>query len=506
MKGIMLQGTGSDVGKSVLVTALCRILARIDKSVTPFKSQNMSNNSYVTIDGKEIGRAQGVQAEAAKTEASVYMNPILLKPRSSMDSEVVLFGEVYSTFSGRSYRELFYQKGVEAIQQALTVLAKDHEYIVIEGAGSPVEVNLNDRELVNMKVAEIADVPVILIADIERGGIFASVVGTLQLLSEEQRKRVKGIIINKFRGDISLFTDGVSWLEEYTGIRVVGVIPYYEHISIEGEDSLSIHNNLIKGERKGENDLDIAVIALPYVSNYTDLEPLAEEADVFLRFVKDKRDFGHPDAVIIPGTKSTFHDLKFLKSAGLNYVLQQYINEGGTIIGLCGGYQMLGEVLIDEAGTDTDVIGNEIEGLKIAPLKTYFNKKKITIRSEGRLVSNHWGCNKAITGFEIHLGRTMTTAQSVEPFLMIDNRPEGICMKEGKVVGTYFHHLFHNDEWRASWLNKLRTKRGLQKREVVNLQVMRDLAYENLANHVETYLDVDYIINVIEGWKIENER
>ncbi|MFV8828440.1 cobyric acid synthase [Alkalihalobacterium sp. APHAB7] len=501
MKGIMLQGTGSDVGKSVLVTALCRILARKNNRVTPFKSQNMSNNSYVTVDGKEIGRAQGVQAEAAKTEASVYMNPILLKPRSTMDSEVVLFGEVYSTYSGRSYRERFYQKGMEAIQHALTELAANYEYLVIEGAGSPVEVNLNDRELVNMKVAQLADVPVILIADIERGGVFASVVGTLQLLSEEDRKRVQGIIINKFRGDIRLFTDGVSWLEEYTGVKVVGVIPYYDHISIEGEDSLSIHNSLIKEGKRNNTGLDIAVLALPYVSNYTDLEPLAAESDVFLRFVKEKSEFGHPDAVIIPGTKSTFHDLKYLKEKGLDHVLVNYTENGGTVVGLCGGYQMLGERLIDEAGSDTNQVGNEIHGLNIAPLITFFNAKKITIRSEGKLVADQWKCKKEISGYEIHLGKTTATAANVEPFLMVGDRPEGIYINDGKVIGTYFHHLFHNDEWRASWLNKLRTNRGIPQREVLDLQEFRDQGYENLADHVETYLDVEYIFHTIEGWK-----
>ncbi|MEB1808693.1 MAG: cobyric acid synthase [Bacillaceae bacterium] len=501
MKGIMLQGTGSDVGKSVLVTALCRILARKNRKVTPFKSQNMSNNSYVTIDGKEIGRAQGVQAESAKTEASVYMNPILLKPRSTMESEVVLFGELFSSYSGRSYREHFYQKGIEAIKHALTVLDANYEYVVIEGAGSPVEVNLNDRELVNMKVAELADVPVILIADIERGGVFASVVGTLQLLSEEDRKRVQGIIINKFRGDISLFTDGVSWLEEYTGVKVVGVIPYYDHISIEGEDSLSIHNSLIKEEKKNDHGLDIVVLSLPYVSNYTDLEPLAAESDVYLRFVKEKSEFGQPDAVIIPGTKSTFHDLKYLKENGLDHVLVNYTESGGTVVGLCGGYQMLGERLIDEAGTDTNQVGNEMHGLDIAPLVTFFNEKKITIRSRGKLAADHWNCKKEISGYEIHLGRTMATAVNAEPFLTVGDRPEGICMNGGKVIGTYFHHLFHNDEWRASWLNKLRVNRGIPEREVVNLLEVRDKGYENLADHVENYLDVEYIINMIEGWK-----
>lgn len=239
MKGIMLQGTASDVGKSVLATGICRLLARKGKKVAPFKSQNMSNNSYITKDGKEIGRAQAIQAEAAKTDATVYMNPILLKPKSDSISEVVHLGKHYERFSGRAYREQFFELGIETIKKSLAELSKDYEYVVIEGAGSPVEINLNDREIVNMKVAELADVPVFLIADIDRGGVFASVVGTLSLLTEAELARIKGVIINKFRGDLELFTDGVRWLEEKTSKKIVGVVPYLHDVYIESEDSLS---------------------------------------------------------------------------------------------------------------------------------------------------------------------------------------------------------------------------------------------------------------------------
>lgn len=250
MKGIMIQGTASDVGKSLIVTALCRMFANDGVKVVPFKSQNMSNNSYVTKDGKEIGRAQGIQAEAAKIEATVWMNPILLKPRSNQDSEIVYLGKALKTLSGRGYRETFYEKGLEVIQKSLNQLSSEYELVVIEGAGSPVEINLKDRELVNMKVAELADVPVILVADIDRGGVFASIVGTIELFEPEERQRVAGIIINKFRGDISLFEDGIQWLEKKTGIPVLGVLPYVEKHMIDGEDSLSLSNQF-SNRKKG---------------------------------------------------------------------------------------------------------------------------------------------------------------------------------------------------------------------------------------------------------------
>ena len=340
MKGVMIQGTASDVGKSLIVTALCRMFANEGVKVVPFKSQNMSNNSYVTKDGKEIGRAQGIQAEAAKIEADVWMNPILLKPRSNQDAEIVFLGRALKTLSGRRYRETFYEKGLDVIRESLEQLEKQYELVVIEGAGSPVEINLKDRELVNMKVAELADVPVVLVADIDRGGVFASIVGTLELLDPQERQRVVGVIINKFRGDISLFEDGIQWLEKKTGIPVLGVLPYVENHMIDAEDSLSL-NNQFSNKKKG--NLDIAVIHLPFISNYTDIEPFLYEEDVSIRWVKHASEFGNPDAVIIPGTKSTLHDLNTLRDSGLDLLISSHIEKGGYVVGICGGYQILCE-------------------------------------------------------------------------------------------------------------------------------------------------------------------
>ncbi|MDP4551638.1 cobyric acid synthase [Alkalihalobacillus macyae] len=484
MNGIMIQGTASDVGKSLIVTAFCRLLANEGYAVAPFKSQNMSNNSYVTMEGKEIGRAQGAQAEAARTEASVWMNPILLKPRSDQHAEVIQFGTSYRTLSGKDYRDSYYHMGIESIQRALSHLNDTYDVIIMEGAGSPVEVNLKDRELVNMKVAEMADVPVLLVADIDRGGVFASVIGTLELLEPDERERVKGIIINKFRGDPELFEDGITWIEERTGIPVVGVLPYVEH-RVEGEDSLSITDRF--SSQKGM--IDIAAIQLPYLSNYSDLEAFLEE-DVTIRWVQHVRDLGNPDAIIIPGTKSTIRDLNWLNERGFGDYLREY---EGSVIGICGGYQMLTDTLVDEYGSDTGKPGTSIEGLGMIPATTSFHNRKTTIRMSGKL---HPATNIVceMEGYEIHLGETVFEHPAEKPFLQLnDGRPEGYYSQDGRVIGTYVHHLFHNDEWRAIWLNRLRTRKGLWHQEQVNRAQMKDQIYENLANQLKPHLKWELI-------------
>ena len=342
MRGIMIQGTSSDVGKSMLCTAFCRILSDEGVKVAPFKSQNMSNNSYVTVFGEEIGRAQGVQAEAARTIATVDMNPILLKPESGMKSQVVLFGKHLETMDGMDYRAQFYEQGLQAIDQALTNLAESFTHLVIEGAGSPAEMNLNDRELVNMTVAKRADVPVILVADIERGGVFASIVGTLALVPEKER--IKGLIINKFRGDAKLFEDGVKFLESYTGIPVLGVIPYMDSHEIEQEDSLGV--GMVQQQSAIKGAIDLVVCKHPYVSNFTDIEPFLTEPDVSIRWVETVEEIGQPDILLVPGTKSTIADLRYWKKQGLGEKLKS-LTADTWVVGLCGGYQMFAETLSD---------------------------------------------------------------------------------------------------------------------------------------------------------------
>ncbi|MFD1851594.1 cobyric acid synthase [Oceanobacillus bengalensis] len=501
MRGIMIQGTASDVGKSLITTGLCRLFVQEGVKVTPYKSQNMSNNSYVTVDGKEIGRAQGIQAEAAQTEATAWMNPILLKPRSDVQSEVVLFGKREETLSGRDYREKFYRKGLEAIQSSLDYLEKEFDMVVIEGAGSPAEINLNDRELVNMKVAELADVPVILVADIERGGVFANIIGTLELLTPEERRRVQGLIINKFRGDIGLFQDGVKWLEEKTSIPVLGVLPYIENHQIDGEDSLSIKSQFYM---KREKPIDIVVLSLSYISNYSDIEPFLYEEDVSVRFVKEASDFGRPDAVIIPGTKSTIHDLREINDSGLQEQLYNFVEHGGFMVGICGGFQMMGLEIIDQSGSDTGNKGERVKGISFIPARTYFFEEKETIRVKGHYHTNtKLNGNESIEGYEIHLGKTVIIGEEA-PFLKLeDGRNEGYYSLDGKIIGTYVHHLFHNDEWRNTWLNEIRKWKHQPIKDVVYTRELKEDRYDRLAFQMKSHLNWEKIKDITYGWDRE---
>ncbi|CAH2712959.1 Cobyric acid synthase [Neobacillus rhizosphaerae] len=498
MKGVMIQGTASDVGKSLIVTAMCRILANEGVKVTPFKSQNMSNNSYVTVDGKEIGRAQGIQAEAARNEPTVWMNPILLKPRSNQNAEVVYLGKAIETYSGREYREQFYEKGIEVIKKSLDHLEEHFEVVVIEGAGSPVEINLKDREIVNMMVAELADVPVVLVADIDRGGVFASIVGTLDLLEPKERKRVVGLIINKFRGDITLFEDGIDWLEKRTGIPVLGVLPFMENHMIDGEDSLSLRSQF---STKKKGTLDIAVIHLPYISNYSDLEPFLYEEDVSLRWVNHASDFGQPDAIIIPGTKSTISDLKNLRDKQLDILILQHVKTGGHVVGICGGYQILGEELIDVDGSDTGESASTVSGLGCIPAITTFYEEKETNRVIGKYHKDtRLPTNQQVEGYEIHLGKTVFSNMGCS-FLILDNgEEEGYFVKDGQIIGTYLHHLFHNDEWRGHWLNMIRKRKGIPVQEPTYINDFKDKRFDFLASQMKSHLKWDLLKDIINQW------
>ncbi len=338
MKGLIVWGTTSDAGKSYIVTALCRALANRGYYVAPFKGQNMSNNSYITKEGREIGRSQGLQAEACRTEATVDMNPVLLKPRSDRKAEVIIQGISSGSPEAGDYRKKYMSLAKEAIQLSLKRLEKEYDFIIMEGAGSPVEINLMDTDLANLYTAETAGVPALLVADIERGGVFAQLYGTEKLLPSDHRERLAGIIVNRFRGDPALFTDGVKWIEENVS-PVLGVLPKLD-VAMEREDSLSL--NRLTENNTSTSVIDLAVIALPYISNYTDVEPFTAEPDVSIRFVHTAEDFGDPDAVIIPGTRSTILDLHHLERSGTAALLKRYINSGGTVAGICGGLQMLG--------------------------------------------------------------------------------------------------------------------------------------------------------------------
>ncbi len=493
MKGIMIQGTSSDAGKSFLVTALCRVFADYGLKTCPFKSQNMSNNSYVTFDGCEIGRAQGVQAEAAREEPNVYMNPILLKPKKDTQSEIVLMGKVFESQDGKDYYKSFtMHEGIQAVRKSLEYIENNYDAIVIEGAGSPVEVNLNDREIVNMRIAREADVPVLLVTDVDRGGSFGSIVGTLQLLGKD-RQRVKGIIFNKFRGDVSLFEDGVKFIENYTGIKVVGVMPFLKDIRIENEDNLSTDYCYTSREKE---KVTIGVVTMPYVSNNTDIEVFRCEEDVEIKAIDRFTDIHLFDAVIIPGTKSTMEDMQYLLHTGIGQRIREFYQSGGYVFGLCGGYQMLGEKISDEMMIDSRSV-TQIEGLCLLPVQTRFQSEKTVKRVEGTVMHPAFhGCR--VSGYEIHLGVTNQTAShDFLPLVKNTDYVDGLADLNFKAAGTYMHNIFHNDEFRNGWLNLIRKSKGYPERPVVNTNLVKEDSYAALAKEVREHLDIEYIMNLL---------
>ncbi|WP_224768288.1 cobyric acid synthase [Metabacillus idriensis] len=493
---LMIQGTHSDAGKSMLVTALCRIFYQDGFKTAPFKSQNMALNSYITKDGKEIGRAQGVQAEAADIEATTDMNPILIKPSKEMESQVVFHGKPFANMKAAQYREDFFQIGLRAIKESLLNLSKDYEVIVIEGAGSPAEINLNDRELVNMRVAALSDAPVILIGDIDKGGVFASLVGTLQLLSPEDRKRVTGVVINKFRGDLSLLQPGLDWFEEYTGLPVLGVIPYLPDLEIDGEDSLVL-NQYSQGTNH-DAELDIAVLSYPRMSNFTDIDPLRLEPDVNIRFVKKASQFGNPDCIILPGTKNTAEDLLFLQQTGLLEKIKSSFKKGIYIAGICGGFQMLGDKLIDPNGIES--IYQELDAIGIFSIQTTLFAEKKTIRSKGNCAIKDYE-SIPLTGYEIHMGQS-ETLQPIEPFSVLSGENEGCSLHNGQVIGTYLHDVFHNDEFRGVYLNNLRVKKGLIPIErSLRFRQFKETEFDRLADHVRSSINMKTIYEIMKMFK-----
>ncbi|MGM7722386.1 cobyric acid synthase [Metabacillus sp. Hm71] len=489
---IMIQGTHSDAGKSIIVTALCRIFAQDGYHTAPFKSQNMALNSYITLDGKEIGRSQGIQAEAAGVIATTDMNPILIKPTRDHEAQVVVHGKPLKNMEAKSYRSDYYETAKAIIQSSYQNLASSYERIVIEGAGSPAEVNLNDRELVNMSIAKMADAPVVLVGDIDKGGVFASLVGTLQLLSQDERDRIIGVIINKFRGDLSLLEPGLTWFEEYTGKPVLGVIPFINDLVIEAEDSLSLNNYSI--HKNQDKELDIAVIHYPRISNFTDIDPLHYETDCHVRLVENVRQLEQPDVILLPGSKNTIEDLMFLKERGLDQAILKAHQNGAIIFGICGGYQMLGDMIEDPYQVESNT--HEIKGLGLLPIHTILTKEKITIRSKGTVEVS--GEKLDVTGYEIHMGKT-TCLTHVSPFIQLKDGVDGSKNQEETCIGTYFHGIFHNDEFRWSFLKNLRWKKGLKPdilREAYEDRQEND--FNRLAEEVRAAIDISQLNQKIE--------
>lgn len=491
-RSIMIQGTSSDVGKSLICTAFCRVFSNKGLRVVPFKSQNMALNSYVTLDGGEIGRAQGVQAEAARITATTDMNPILLKPKQDMVSEVIVHGKHFLDMNAKSYRSQFVQEAMPIIRKSVEKLQDEYDIIVLEGAGSPAEINLKDRDIANMRMAKLADAAVILVADIDRGGVFASIIGTLALLDQDERDSVKGIIINKFRGMRELLDDGIEWLEKETGIPVLGVLPFLD-VNIEAEDSLALSSLRFKKPKKAEFPIDVAVLRFPRISNFTDVDPFFDEPGVGVRLVSSVHELGNPDLLILPGTKNTMEDLEWLKRMGLDRAINELRKQGKMIFGICGGFQMLGTKLFDPDAVEGD--GENAEGLSLLPVETIFQAEKKTVQMEGVLSAGIMKGQMNLNGFEIHLGRTTLKSQ-VRPFLLLkDGREDGAISNDNKVMGTYLHGIFHNRLFTRLLVNQIRRDKGLEevKENVQSDSERREEAYNLLASHLEENIDMDTI-------------
>ncbi len=502
-KAIMLQGTSSHVGKSILTTALCRIFKQDGMKVTPFKAQNMALNSYVTKSGGEMGRAQVAQAEAAGLDPAVEMNPVLLKPTGNSCSQVIVMGKAVGNMSAKEYHAGYSLKALGVVTECLQKLNKDFDVIVIEGAGSPAEVNLKDNDIVNMRIAKLAPSPVLLIADIDRGGALASVVGTLELLAPDERDLVKGIIINKFRGDISLLQPALEFLEAKTGKPVVGVVPHLDRLGIDDEDSVSLED---KQQSVKTGELDVAVLRLPKISNFTDFDALANESDVRVRYVRQGEAIGKPDLIILPGSKNTTEDLLYLRHHGYETEIIKLAKSGTPIVGICGGYQMLGREVQDPEHTESDL--DKIMGLGLIDSITIFAADKVTHQVKAKAKHHNFlgisYSGENLTGYEIHMGRTQFLTP-VDPAFTITTRSgaavdmaDGAVSPDGLVMGTYMHGVFDNDVYRRAVLDALRLRKGLAPLGVVqDTQALKDAAYNRLADVVRKSMDMDLVYRIM---------
>ena len=505
-KAIMIQGTMSNAGKSLVTAALCRIFHQDGKRVNPFKSQNMALNSFITAEGAEMGRAQVVQAEAAGVKPSVLMNPILLKPTSDSGSQVIVNGVAIGTMPAVEYYK-FKTKLVPDIMKAYNTLAEKSDIMVIEGAGSPAEINLKAQDIVNMGMARMAKSPVLLVADIDRGGVFASIYGTLMLLDPEERAMVKGVIINKFRGDVSILKPGLDMLEEKTGIPVIGVLPMM-NVDIEDEDSLSERLTQVKSKNAL---IDIAVIKFPRMSNFTDFNVFELIEGVSLRYVKSTEELGNPDMIILPGTKNTIDDLKWMRQNGLETAVLHKANNGTVVFGICGGYQMLGRSLSDPFGFDSGHAGSVTTGMALLNTETEFVENKRTIQMKGhfnRVEGIFSGLSgREFYGYEIHSGITkleetkaLNTVEPInekaEPFA------EGSQTVRGgmQVYGTYIHGIFDGEGIAAKIVEALLGRKGLSMDDVkvIDYQEYKQHQYDLLAQSVREHLDMEKVYAIVE--------
>ena len=503
-KSIMLMGTSSHVGKSILTTALCRIFHQEGRRTVPFKAQNMALNSYVTLDGREMGRAQVAQAEAAGLAPMVDMNPVLLKPTGNAQSQVVIMGEPVGNMSAREYHKGYSLKAWGAVEEALERLREEYDLLVIEGAGSPAEINLKANDIVNMRVAKHLQAPVLLIADIDRGGALASLVGTLELLDEEERALVKGLVINKFRGDVTLLTPALDFLEEKTGKPVLGVVPHIEQLGIDEEDSVSLDEKNYGDGGAGKDQLRIAVIRTPKLSNFTDFDALSNEPDVALYYVTTPDELGSPDLILLPGSKNTTEDLLYIRETGLEVAVRDRVAAGTPLFGICGGYQMLGRVVRDPLHTESE--HDETAGFDYLPIETTFAAQKRLRQVAASAAFNFLGgriSGKNLLGYEIHMGQTDFLEKTLRPFHIVQadgTVSDGAVSADGLVIGTYIHGIFDDDDFRRSLLNRLRVQRGWAEMPVqYRYREAKEHAYDRLAETVRVSLDMEKLREIVEG-------
>jgi adenosylcobyric acid synthase len=478
----MIQGTGSNVGKSVLVAGLARALVRRDLKVAPFKPQNMSNNAAIAVDGGEIGRAQAVQARAARIAPSVHMNPVLLKPETDTGSQVIVQGRRVGTLKARAFGEKK-RDLMPAVLESFGILAENADIVIVEGAGSPAEINLRAGDIANMGFAAAAQVPVILAGDIDRGGVIASLVGTHAVLTDEERSLVRGFLINKFRGDPRLFDAGVTAIRKMTAWPCLGVVPWLPQTAwLPAEDALDLDRH--GAARAG---IKIAVPVLSRIANFDDLDPLGMEDGVRLVFVRPGEAIpGDTDVVILPGSKSTIGDLAFLRAQGWDIDIAAHVRRGGRVLGLCGGYQMLGRSIADPDGIDGPA--GTVAGLGLLDIVTVMTADKSTREVTGR----HNASGAPVRGYEIHLGRS-EGPDCARPMVTIDDRPDGAGSADGRIQGTYVHGLFTSDEFRRAWLGEF----GVASRLAYEDRV--EEALDALADHLEAHLDVDAILAIARG-------
>lgn len=483
-KNIMFQGTGSTVGKSVITAAICRVFNDEGYKVAPFKSQNMALNSFVTVNGKEMGRAQVVQAEAARVEPMVEMNPVLLKPTSDMGSQVVVNGQVFKNLSASKYYD-HKRYLMDEVRKSYDVLDEAFDVIIIEGAGSPAEINLRKNDIVNMGLAEEVDSPVILIGDIDKGGVFASIYGTYKLLSESEQNRIKGYVINKFRGDVKLLEPGIEMFKEHLPIPCLGVVPWSD-IRVDDEDSVTD-----RFTKKEEAPIQIGVVRLPYLSNFTDFTVLDLEEDVSVRYILDPEEFEEVDMVVIPGSKSTIRDLEYLKEKSVDQSILRAMKQGKYIMGICGGYQMMGTKVSDPYEVETDA--GHINGLGLLNIETVMAKEKHTVQSEGKVITTPAGVDADslnVKGYEIHMGET-SLADDVKPFIELsDGELDGAISENGKVFGSYLHGIFDHQSFRQGLLGKLRADKGISDTESKDYEALKEAAYNDLAQLARDHMDI----------------